>query len=130
MSVAKRLGEYFRTIGTSVHQVTKRCDFTRGALDKVLRKDTGLHSDTLAKILSEYPDLDADWLLLGIGEMKRSAPRPTGSKEPIVPRAHVSRASAAKSLTDQEIDAVRKLLQDQVEAAQKGATPAKGRKAG
>ena len=123
MSVANRLREYFLSIGTSVHAVTKRCDFSRGSLDKMLRKGDGLHSDTIGPILRHYPDLDADWLLLGIGEMKRATPRPEGNLSPVEPRSFESKAGVTNADLIEEIRAVRRLLEEG-HTISKGAPPA------
>lgn len=125
ISVASRLGEYFSSIGTSVHQVTKRCGFTRGALDKMLRKGGGLHSDTIAAVLANYPDLDADWLILGIGEMKRATPRSVvGVPAGPLPKARSPKQKPALEL--EELKEIRRLLEEQQHARRKGGAPQKG----
>lgn len=119
MTVASRLQAYIQAVPTTVYQVSKTCGFARGSLEKMLRKAGGLHSDTIAAVLAHYPDLDADWLLLGIGEMRRSIPRQivaTDGFNAPAPKAKVS-------LTPEEIEGVRALLEKE---AEKG----KGKKAG
>ncbi len=36
------------------------------------QKKTGLNSDTIDKIISKYPEISTDWLVLGKGEMLKS----------------------------------------------------------
>ena len=109
MSVARRLAEYFGSIDTTLHQVAKRCGFPRGSLDKMLRKGGGLHSDTLSVVLTNYPDLDADWVLLGIGEMTRQTPRPSTNTSPVQRRIHRKKPTEHE-LTQDEIQSLRQLL--------------------
>lgn len=125
ISVANRLGQYFSSIGTSIHQVTKRCGFTRGALDKMLRKGGGLHSDTIASVLANYPELDADWLILGIGDMKRASPRNVVD----TPTGHVSKLRNPKpkpALELEELQEIRRLLEERQGHRRKGGDSKKG----
>lgn len=83
MTVAHRLQAYIQAVPTTVYQVAKDCGFARGSLEKMLRKGGGLHSDTIAAVLNRYPDLNAEWLLLGSGEMRRGSSSKKGSPPPI-----------------------------------------------
>lgn len=76
MSITGRLLFYIEQKGININQITVRCGLTHGALNKALRKEGGgLHSETIERILQNYPDLDADWLMTGIGHWKREPPR-------------------------------------------------------
>ncbi len=72
MTVAQRLQEYIQSVPTTAYQVAKDCGFARGSLEKMLRKGGGLHSDTIAAVLGQFPDLDADWLITGKGNMLKA----------------------------------------------------------
>lgn len=72
MSITDRLGKYITDSGLNINQVTVRCELTPGALNKALRVGRGLHSDTIIALLSNFPDLSPDWLLLGKGPMRRT----------------------------------------------------------
>jgi len=41
------------------------------------QKKSGLSSDALLKVLSKYPEINPSWLLLGEGEMLKTAPETT-----------------------------------------------------
>ena len=41
--------------------------------------ESALKSDNIVKVLTEFPDLNSDWLLLGRGEMLRSATQSVGN---------------------------------------------------
>ena len=43
--------------------------------------ESALKSDNIVKVLTEFPDLNSDWLLLGRGEMLRSQSTPQPSHD-------------------------------------------------
>ncbi len=44
----------------------------RSTIQKAIRDNSNLGSNNLAKIVSEFPEINPDWLLTGTGEMLRS----------------------------------------------------------
>lgn len=123
MSVVERLKEWIAATGTNVNQVTVKCSFTPGALNKMISRNNGLHSDTISALLRHYPDLDADWLLLGLGKMKRAEPR----------CSDVAKRPYEAPVTREEFNALEARTQEilaRLEAAQKGEAPRHRRKAG
>lgn len=119
MSVVERLKDWIAATGTNVNQVTVKCGFTPGALNKMISRNNGLHSDTISALLRHYPELDADWLLLGIGSMKRSVPR----------NSNVANWPHDTPVTREEFIALMERTAA-IEAAQKGEAPRHKRKAG
>jgi hypothetical protein len=75
MSITERLQTFITARGTNINQVTVRCGLKPGTLNKALAVGKELRTDTVAAILQHYPELSADWLLLGYGAMMRKHPR-------------------------------------------------------
>lgn len=75
MSITARLQQYIDHAGLSINQAADRCGLNRATLHKALRTGRGLHSETLVAVLTTWPELSADWLLLGVGTMLRRHPR-------------------------------------------------------
>ncbi len=59
--------------GLNDNQMTVNAGLSVGALGKQRKGSRGLSSDSIAKILHSYPDLDANWLLIGQGEMLKNS---------------------------------------------------------
>lgn len=70
--VSSRLKQYIDYQGNSVRQFETDCGLNNGTLARMIRNNTTLTSDNLTKVLESNPDLDADWLLTGVGEMLKS----------------------------------------------------------
>lgn len=64
-----RLKEYMEFKGINNNQLTVSAGLSTGLIGKALKTGSGLHSDSIEKILYAYPDLNPSWLLKGIGEM-------------------------------------------------------------
>lgn len=47
------------------------CDISRAALNTAINRNTDLKFSTIAKILAAFPDVSAEWLMRGEGEMIR-----------------------------------------------------------
>ena len=55
-------------------------------INRQLSHGAALTLDTVLRILEAYPDVSADWLLRGIGEMARPAQTITGAAGPVTGR--------------------------------------------
>jgi len=68
-TTAVRLMKYLRAKGIAPTKTEKEIDYGNGSIAKHAKNGTAIGSDKLEKILSLYPDLSAEWLLRGTGEM-------------------------------------------------------------
>lgn len=60
-----RLEEFSRRFGPgSVGKLEKECGFNKNTLTK---KNAGINSTTLLRIVEKYPELNLDWIILGRG---------------------------------------------------------------
>ena len=72
--VTQRVNEFRQSLGLSILAFSKAIEVGQQTLHKQLKEDgCGVSITTVANILDTYPDLSAEWLLRGEGEMKKGA---------------------------------------------------------
>jgi len=64
-----RLDKYMNINNLNDNKITVQAGLPVGALGKQRRGSRGLSVQSIAKILHTYPDLNAEWLITGDGEM-------------------------------------------------------------
>ena len=72
MSATNRLKKYLDSKGIAVSKAESDCGLSSSLLSKAFNNKDGvasINSNNLEKILSAYPDLSAEWLLRGTGDM-------------------------------------------------------------
>jgi hypothetical protein len=70
--VTQRVNEFRQDKQMSILALSKVLEMNQTTLNKQLKDDgCGVQVSTLVKILSVYPELSAEWLLRGEGEMKK-----------------------------------------------------------
>lgn len=75
-----RLDTYMKYRGLNDNKLTVLAQLSIGALGKQRKGGRGLSVESIAKILYACPDLDADWLMTGRGEMlKPESLKPEGN---------------------------------------------------
>lgn len=67
--VSKRVGQYIDQKNLSYYAFENSVNASRGSISKAVKEGKSIGSNTLEKILSAYPDLNATWLLTGHGDM-------------------------------------------------------------
>lgn|SRR5690606_2525706 len=74
-SPLKRIKEYIDFKGITISAFEKSVGFSNGLFGGQLKRDKTIGLDKLENILKTYPDLSADWVLTGRGNMlkKRDA---------------------------------------------------------
>lgn len=68
-STEKRLAEFLKNKGIKYSTAEKACGISNGLLGKAITKDMHLGSDKIENILKVYPELSAEWLMRGTGNM-------------------------------------------------------------
>ncbi len=58
--------------GLSVASFEKMIGMSNNSIQAALKRKTSLKDETLNNILSAFPDISAEWLLTGNGDMKKS----------------------------------------------------------
>ncbi|MDR2825024.1 MAG: helix-turn-helix domain-containing protein [Prevotellaceae bacterium] len=78
----QRIKEYIDYQGISVSFFEKKIGMSNGSFASQLKKNKTIGVDKLEKILNEYPEISAEWLLRGIGNMLK--PNGKGMSQPIL----------------------------------------------
>lgn len=68
-AILQRLQRFMDHMGLSAYQINKDAGLAKGLITNALSKGLGLTSGTLEALLNTYPQLDANWLITGRGEM-------------------------------------------------------------
>lgn len=67
-----RLSKFMETIGVNDNQITLAAQLSNGLVGKAKANGKALSAQNIEKILYAYPELSADWLLTGRGEMLKT----------------------------------------------------------
>lgn len=70
-STTERLAEYMAYKGINNNALTIAADLSVGQIGKAISKNSGINSTSIEKILYAYPELNAEWLLTGKGNMMK-----------------------------------------------------------
>ena len=79
--VLQRLKEYIDRKGISVSAFEKSVGMSNASFGKSLKNGGAIGSDKLENILKIYPELNAEWLLTGSGNMIRPSAEAEPQKE-------------------------------------------------
>jgi|26BtaG_2_1085354.scaffolds.fasta_scaffold00130_16 hypothetical protein len=72
MTITERLKIYIDEMGLNDNQLTVAANLSVGLIGRAIKNNSGLNSDTIEKILSAYPDLNPNWLIMGEGSMTKN----------------------------------------------------------
>lgn len=79
----ERLKQIIEYLGISTRQFEQKISVSDGLIHKAMVRKSGLKSDTLAKIIDIFPQINPDWLIAGKGEMlrKKQPPEPNYTQQ-------------------------------------------------
>lgn len=88
MDITERLQLFMQHEGVTAFQMNKEAGLTRTLLIKAIEKHQGLNTATIEKIVKRYPNLNADWLITGRGNMliDAEAPKLSQVKTQVLPK--------------------------------------------
>lgn len=88
MDITERLQLFMQHEGVTAFQMNKEAGLTRTLLIKAIEKHQGLNTATIDKIVRRYPNLNADWLITGRGNMliDAEAPKLSQVKTQVLPK--------------------------------------------
>ena len=88
MDITERLQLFMQHEGVTAFQMNKEAGLTRTLLIKAIEKNQGLNTATIEKIVRRYPNLNADWLITGRGNMliDAEAPKLSQVKTQVLPK--------------------------------------------
>lgn len=101
-----RLQQFMDHENLTAYQVNKDSGLCKGLLINAFTNQRGLTTSTLEAILNTYPQLNANWLIVGRGEMLN--PEPDAAVPPSVTEKHIQDLD---ELQKQCIDLVKTILQ-------------------
>ncbi|WDO13090.1 hypothetical protein MH928_17425 [Flavobacterium sp. WW92] len=70
----KRIKQYIDYKGISIRAFEIECGFSNGSFASQLKNNKTIGVDKLENILNKYTEINANWVLTGIGEMIASNP--------------------------------------------------------
>ena len=85
--ILARLQQFMDHEDLTAYQVNKDSGLCKGLLINAFAKQQGLTTSTLEAILNAYPQLNANWLIVGRGEMLN--PEPDAAVPPSVTKKHI-----------------------------------------
>ena len=85
--ILARLQQFMDHENLTAYQVNKDSGLCKGLLINAFTNQRGLTTSTLEAILNTYPQLNANWLIVGRGEMLN--PEPEAAVSPSVTEKHI-----------------------------------------
>jgi transcriptional regulator with XRE-family HTH domain len=73
-SILVRLQQFMDHEKLNVYQINKESGLSKGLISNAFSNQRGLTASTLEAILNTYPQLNANWLIVGRGEMFNAEP--------------------------------------------------------
>lgn len=64
----KRVEKILKDSGLSVNSFARKCNIAQATISKQLKGERKFSIETINAILNAFPDVNANWLMLGIGE--------------------------------------------------------------
>jgi repressor LexA len=79
-STTERLSEYMVYRGINNNALTVAAELSVGQIGKAISNNSGINSSSIEKILHAYPEINAEWLLTGNGQMIKESNEPVSKK--------------------------------------------------
>ena len=105
--IMERLLQFIQHMNLSVYQVNLTAGLSKGLLTNALSKKQGLTTSTLERLLIAYPMLNANWLIVGQGEMLLPSPE-EAKPDPTTTQKHLDNL---QTLQDQCVEMIRQIQQ-------------------
>lgn len=102
-----RLQQFIQHMNLSVYQVNRTAGLCQGLLTNAFSKKQGLTTSTLERLLLAYPMLNANWLIVGQGEMLLSE-KPETSNDLSDSQSHIQNLQL---LQDQCVEMLKQIQQ-------------------
>ena len=107
-----RLDKFMKYKGLNDNKITVSTGISNGLIGKG-RKRGGISQENISKILYTYPDLDANWLLTGKGNMLREQTESSSTQIDVTPSQMLEEIKAL-SVKIGRLEAENKMLREQV----------------
>lgn len=80
-ALTERFKELIRVKSSSILDFSKRIDIAQTTLNSQLCSTRGISINVIMLTLNAFPDISAEWLLRGVGNMYKNAEASTDSEE-------------------------------------------------
>lgn len=74
--IIERIGQIIAVRGISVRAFEQSIGASNGAIGRAINKGSDIIAAWLSKIIETYPDVNAEWLLTGKGDMTKNSAKP------------------------------------------------------
>lgn len=115
-AVLVRLQEFIEHEQLSTYQINKEAGLSKGLLINAYTKHQGLTATTLEAILTAFPQLNANWLICGRGEMLNPSDDDTASISKIS-QQHVAHLDQLQQQAIALVKTIQQLKQEEQSAA-------------
>lgn len=80
MSIAARIAEIIRFLKISQTKFANEIGSKQATISTIIKNDRDVSSSILVSIINKYPNISAQWLLAGTGNMLNNTPDPQPSE--------------------------------------------------
>lgn len=105
-NIIDRLERIMNIKGLSDNKLTVDAGLSIGLIGKARKKRSGLHSDTIEKILYAYPDINPTWFITGKGEEFINTNQPVAQVQLVVNEPKVSYVPRVVTVNSSDEDAI------------------------
>ena len=106
-AILDRLQQFMDHMGLSAYQINKDAGLAKGLITNAINKKLGLTTSTLESLLNAFPQLNANWLIVGRGPMLLNEEATSTSAQATNAQAHLNNL---QQIQDQCVELV-KLVQ-------------------
>ena len=110
-----RLQQFMDHEKLTAYQVNKDSGLCKGLLINAFTNQRGLTTSTLEAILNAYPQLNANWLIVGRGEMLN--PEPDAAVPPSVTEKHIQNLDELKKQCVEMIETIHQMKKKEQDEA-------------
>lgn len=114
-----RLQEFAQRMGLTMYQINKEAGLCKGLLINAYSKHQGLTTSTLEAILNAYPQLNANWLISGRGEMLCATGEADCASLQSLSNQYIARLDQLQSQVVSLLKTIQQLKQEEQAAADK-----------
>ena len=82
-AVKQRIKDFLKSKKVSLNSISAGDVAKKMALSRQINGDTSLSHGTISLLLEKFPDLSAEWLLRGVGDMLTTAQTANGNAAPV-----------------------------------------------
>lgn len=107
--ILKRLKEFMEHKQLSAYQINKDAGLSKGLITNSFSKGLGLTSSTISSLLLAYPELNANWLLVGRGPMLLNDDASSGNLASGNPASTASHLQDLQQLQDSCVELVKQI---------------------